>query len=354
MQQTLLLLATSMTLLSLVFMAHMVLNDSFERRPRPVVLKNAVENPTFTESCYDYKNFTAENVCCRMNEYIASDVLQCVKRYNDNQILHSGKAANTIFQANSTDLTAVTHIALVGDSHMRNMFVSIAQRAGGDKLQFRMKFEKDAWREAEKELHMMRTKKLKHTVEVRHASLPFRVTWYTDWKLDGFPELIRRWEANEELRPSLVITGGGLHWMKTNPPRTGAPYRAFLASLAPHLRRLAAAAPVYFKLIDFVPRSYTQVKKYPNFNPRAISLYNSIARQQLQGTGVVVWDSTLRLSTAYTEECVRSNRVTPGSHDWNCPDNGHIGFIMLEQYTDMVYNAFCNRFLNLTDDFCDI
>lgn len=90
MQQTLLLLATSMTLLSLVFMAHMVLNDSFERRPRPVVLKNAVENPTFTESCYDYKNFTAENVCCRMNKYIASDVLQCVKRYNDNQILHSG------------------------------------------------------------------------------------------------------------------------------------------------------------------------------------------------------------------------------------------------------------------------
>lgn len=43
--------------------------------------------------------------------------------------------------------------------------------------------------------------------------------------------------------------------MKTNPPRTGAPYRAFLASLAPHLRRLAAAAPVYFKLIDFVPVS---------------------------------------------------------------------------------------------------
>ncbi|XP_047491525.1 uncharacterized protein LOC125040826 isoform X2 [Penaeus chinensis] len=343
-QRFLLLLATS-TLLALVFVAHVALKDLSSRRPQPVQ-KNVVEYPTFAESCYDYVNFTAENVCCKMKKYIASDVLQCVKRFN-------GRGSNSIYQANSTDLPAVTHIALVGDSHMRNMFVSIAQCAGGNKLQYRIKSEKNTWREAEKILHMMRTKRLKNTVEMRHVSTPFRVTWYRDWKLDGFPELIHRWETNQELRPSLVITGGGLHWMKTNPPRTGAPFRTFLVSLAPYLRRLAAAVPVYFKLIDYVPRAYTQVNKYPNFNPRAISLYNSIARQKLQATGVVIWDSTLRLSVAYSEECTRSNRVTPGSHDWNCVDNGHIGYIMLEQYTDMIYNAFCNRFLNLTDDYCD-
>lgn len=262
------------------------------------------------------------------------------------------RAANATSQANATASPAVTHIALVGDSHMRNMFVSIAERVGRDNLQFRMRAEKDVWREAKEVLKTMHLQQFKDTSEVRHVSAPFRVTWYTDWTLDGFPGLIRRWEANEELRPSLVITGGGLHWMKNHPPPTGDPFRNFLATLAPHLVRLAASVPVYFKLIDYVPRSYTEVKMYPDFNPGAIALYNSIARQQLQGTGVVVWDSTLKLSLAYTQECVRNRRVTPDNYEWNCADHGHIGYIMLEQYTDMIYNAFCNRFLNLSEEYC--
>ncbi|XP_047492901.1 uncharacterized protein LOC125041716 isoform X2 [Penaeus chinensis] len=172
----------------------------------------------------------------------------------------------------------------------------------------------------------MHLQQFKYTSEVRHVSAPFRVTWYADWKLDGFPELIHRWETNQELRPSLVITGGGLHWMQHHPPPTGDPFRNFLTTLAPHLTRLASSVPVYFKLIDYVP---------------------------LQGTGVVIWDSTLKLSLAYTEECVRVRRVTPDNYEWNCADHGHIGYIMLEQYTDMIYNAFCNRFLNLTEEYCN-
>ncbi|XP_069990802.1 glyoxal reductase isoform X4 [Penaeus vannamei] len=164
------------------------------------------------------------------------------------------RAANATSQANATASPAVTHIALVGDSHMRNMFVSIAERVGRDNLQFRMRAEKDVWREAKEVLKTMHLQQFKDTSEVRHVSAPFRVTWYTDWTLDGFPGLIRRWEANEELRPSLVITGGGLHWMKNHPPPTGDPFRNFLATLAPHLVRLAASVPVYFKLIDYVPR----------------------------------------------------------------------------------------------------
>ncbi|XP_063591284.1 uncharacterized protein LOC134768387 isoform X2 [Penaeus indicus] len=352
MKERRLLLATSAVLLIIVFL-RVALDKSSRRSPPPAVLKSAVENPTLKDSCFDYVNFTAENVCCKMRKYTAGDVLRCVERFSAEQRLQHKWAANTIFRANSTALPAVTHIALVGDSHMRNLFVSVAEHIGSDKLQFRMKSGKDVWREAKGVLKTMHLQQFKYTSEVRHVSAPFRVTWYRDWKLDGFPELIHRWETNQELRPSLVITGGGLHWMKHHPPPTGDPFRNFLTTLAPHLSRLAAAVPVYFKLIDYVPRSYTEVNRYPDFNPKAITLYNSIARQQLQGTGVVIWDSTLKLSLAYTKECVRVRRVTPDNYEWNCADHGHIGYIMLEQYTDMIYNVFCNRFLNLTEKYCN-
>ncbi|XP_047483366.1 uncharacterized protein LOC125035182 [Penaeus chinensis] len=351
MKERRLLLATSAGLLIIVFL-RVALEKSFRRSPPPAVLKSAVENPTLKESCFDYVNFTAENVCCKMRKYTAGDVLRCVEGFSAEQRLQRKKAAN-IFRANSTTLPAVTHIALVGDSHMRNLFVSVVERIGIEKLQVRRKSVQNTWGDAKKVLKTMHLQTFIDTTEVRHMSAPFRVTWYRDWKLDGFPELIHRWETNQELRPSLVITGAAHHWMRKHPPRTGKPFRDFLTTLAPHLSRLASSVPIYFKLMDIVPTSYTEVKQYPDFNPQAIALYNSIAVQQLQETGTVFWDSTLRLSIAYTEECVRSNRITPATNEWNCGDPGHIGYIMLDQYADMIYNAFCNRFLNLTDDYCD-
>ncbi|XP_047483348.1 uncharacterized protein LOC125035174 isoform X2 [Penaeus chinensis] len=219
MKERRLLLATSAGLLIIVFL-RVALEKSFRRSPPPAVLKSAVENPTLKESCFDYVNFTAENVCCKMRKYTAGDVLRCVEGFSAEQRLQRKKAAN-IFRANSTTLPAVTHIALVGDSHMRNLFVSVVERIGIEKLQVRRKSVQNTWGDAKKVLKTMHLQKFIDTTEVRHMSAPFRVTWYRDWKLDGFPELIHRWETNQELRPSLVITGAAHYWVRKHPPRAG-------------------------------------------------------------------------------------------------------------------------------------
>lgn len=81
-----LLLVTSLALL-IYALSHMAVEKSFRRSPPPAVLKNAVEYPTFKDSCFDYVNFTAENVCCKIQKYMAGEVLRCVERLNAEQRL---------------------------------------------------------------------------------------------------------------------------------------------------------------------------------------------------------------------------------------------------------------------------
>lgn len=77
-----------------------------------------------------------------------------------------------------------------------------------------------------------------------------------------------------------------------------------------------------------------------------ITLYNRIAQEKLQETGVVIWDSTLPLSAAYIQQCLNDPNETPPLYAWKCDDVIHIGYIAVEQYVDMIYNEFCNKYFD--------
>lgn len=113
-----------------------------------------------------------------------------------------------------------------------------------------------------------------------------------------------------------------------------------------------------YRLLTSPPSSYQLAMRRKNtstgINFQATEMYNDIARQLLQGTGVVLWDSTLPLSVIYANECMKTRRLTPITYDWKCHDVNHLGYIMLEQYADMVYNGICNRYLDLSDEYCNV
>ncbi|KAK4316541.1 hypothetical protein Pmani_012316 [Petrolisthes manimaculis] len=131
-------------------------------------------------------------------------------------------------------------------------------------------------------------------------------------------------------------------------------YRQHLLQLRPSLIRLAASTRVVFKLVDHLWRTMlrkeTQNALHNGWN---YALFNEVAEDVLAGTGVVLWNSTLPMSYLYALECIRSpHRETLPSRHWNCPDTGHVGYILVSQYTNMVLNDYCNRFLGFGEEYC--
>ncbi|XP_047491836.1 uncharacterized protein LOC125041113 [Penaeus chinensis] len=322
-------------------------------QPSPVT--KAVKDPTFMETCYTYDNFTANNICCKLRKYSGSDIYKCTRELFTKQILQNRQAANTTSKTSSVNDLGRIHIALVGDSHMRDLFVAMAQRVEGEELLYTFDSQNVTWQSIGSLFYQMRARnRIFESVRVRHLGFPLQVSWYKDVELKKFVTLIKKWETGEEPKPSFVITGFGLHWMKNFPKPIGVHYKNFFTKLVPHLSRLATTVPVYFKLVDYVLRAYFEKRLYPGINLEAIPAYNIIAREQLQGTGVTLWDSTVPLSIAYVHECLREKRITPVVFTWKCQDDCHLGYVMLEQYADMVYNAACNRFLGLGDEYCNV
>ncbi|XP_037774861.1 uncharacterized protein LOC119571799 [Penaeus monodon] len=93
--------------------------------------------------------------------------------------------------------------------------------------------------------------------------------------------------------------------MKNHPPPTGDPFRNFLATLAPHLTRLASSVPVYFKLIDYVPRSLPSLRDIRTLTQKHHPVQFYI-KTTVTGTGVAIWDSTLKLSLPILKSVLES------------------------------------------------
>ncbi|XP_069989427.1 uncharacterized protein [Penaeus vannamei] len=338
-------------MLYVVFMSQFPVNlysrPKLLKPPEPAAV--TVETPTLTESCYTYSNFTANNICCKMKKYSGSDILRCVKELSMEQILRHRLATGTTSNSSSPNDLGRVHVALVGDSHMRDMFVAMAERVAGENVLYKFESRNISWQTVGSLFYQMRARVERfETMRVQHLDFPLRVSWYRDEELKLFAGLIKKWESGEEPKPTFVITAFGLHWMKNHPTPTGVHYKEFFVTLAPHLARLAKTAPVYFKLVDFVIKAYYEKqRRHPGISVESIHTYNLIAREHLQGTGVTLWDSTLPLSVAYAHECLREQKTTPVLYTWKCHDDCHLGYLMLEQYADMVYNAVCNRFLGL-------
>lgn len=89
--------------------------------------------------------------------------------------------------------------------------------------------------------------------------------------------------------------------------------------------------------------AYIRKPKVKSFTVANFREYNAIYRRVLKDTGVVFWDSTLPLSRAYNQECLRNPRHLEDTLLWMCKDVVHVGYILWNQYADMVLNAACGQ-----------
>ncbi|KAG7165415.1 hypothetical protein Hamer_G007245, partial [Homarus americanus] len=234
------------------------------------------------------------------------------------------------------------HWVIFGDSHMRYILKGWKSVAP-----------------AEKTLHNDKPFK---NIEVRDLSVNLNITFYWDVHLmKHLPQEMIKWEQQPHHTPSLVLLGTALWWMKDNEAiyvNFGAKaaadlYEDYLRILRDRLSRLAKTTTVIFKLVDDVPVRTRNPKSKTAFGVRNnFVLYNQLAVQELGNTGVIIWNSTVPLSLAYTKECTKNFRNTPPWYQWKCEDQGHVGYILVYQYVDMVLNDFCGKYLNLGHEFC--
>ncbi|XP_047473969.1 uncharacterized protein LOC125028580 [Penaeus chinensis] len=257
------------------------------------------------------------------------------------------------------DLAGATHWVLVGDSHLRYLFDVLIRRARGVGLQYRKK-DSDEWRPAHLLLRSFRLHTTYEDFKARHLAVPFRVTFYWDPLLQRLPTLVKGWEENRRSAPTLVILGSGLHWMlnteplykESGPDAAMGMYSDHLHSLSNDLIRLANTVPTIFKLLDEVPTAHDNSQIHPQYNVENFELFNRVSRQALAGTRVLVWDSGLPLAQAYTRECLATHVVTYPDYRWKCHDARHVGYILVEQYGDMILNFACNKYMDLSSEFC--
>ncbi|XP_045623356.1 uncharacterized protein [Procambarus clarkii] len=348
--------------------------------------KTTRHHPAYDRRCYKYHtNLHAENICCRTANFSGSISMihKCITKANAHLLkVHRGNTTSTggvevagYYAAEGSDNTTVgggnatasggrgparsEHWVVFGDSHMRYLLASFLTRFRSPTLQYRLK-EKGKWLSAaflEAELH---THKIWANIEVRDLGVNFHLTFYWDILLKILPRKLTEWEQHPHRSPTLVIFSAALHWMvatldvyqSQGPEAAVALYRKHIRSFKDQLTRLAANTTTAFKLVDDImiagmPNSKKAINTRSNY-----PLYNKAALEELSGTGVIIWDSTLPLSRAYTLRCEAQPLHTPPWHHWNCLDPGHVGYILVDQYADMIINDYCNKYLNLGQDFC--
>ncbi|XP_045623360.1 uncharacterized protein [Procambarus clarkii] len=354
----------------LLFSTPPLISSSNSSSPSPH--KTTRHHPAYDRRCYKYHtNLHAENICCRTANFSGSISMihQCITKANAHLLkVHSSNGTSGDAGDNAARPTEAgvmgpdargEHWALFGDSHIRYIFTAFLTRFRSPTLQYRLP-DKDQWLSAatlEVTLHVNKTMQ---NIEARDLSANFHLTYYCDRKLTMLPKKLTEWEQHPHRSPTLIILAGALHWMlhtqkvyqSQGPEAAVALYRKDISSFKDQLARLAANTTVVFKLLDDLKRA-----SIPNateaINTRSnYPLYNKAALEELSGTGVIIWDSTLPLSRAYTLRCEAQPLHTPPWHHWNCLDKGHVGYILVDQYADMIINDYCNKYLNLGQDFC--
>nr|XP_053642175.1 uncharacterized protein LOC128695524 [Cherax quadricarinatus] len=273
-------------------------------------------------------------------------------------------STTTVGASNTTEGGEVAatgeHWAIFGDSHMRYLFTAFLTRLRSPTLQYRLKTDTKKWVSIAPLEKKMYRNKIWEKIEARDLSINFHMTFYWDIWLMELPKMLSKWEKNPQLTPTLVILAAALHWMvrtqsiyqSQGTEAAANEYRKHFRSMKAQLTRLAARTTVVFKLFDDVRIANRPNKQISANNRSNYGLYNKVVVEELAGTGVIIWDSTLPLSRAYSLYCDIYPRHTPPWYQWKCEDVGHVGYILVDQYADMIFNDYCNRYLKLGKDYC--
>ncbi|XP_045623359.1 uncharacterized protein [Procambarus clarkii] len=327
--------------------------------------KTTRHHPAYDRRCYKYHtNLHAENICCRTANFSGSISMihQCITKANAQLLkVHRGSSTggSTTEGGSGGPAARSEHWVVLGDSHMRYLLAAFLTRFRSPTLQYRLR-STDKWSSADVLEQTLHHQKMLYDIEVRDLGVNFHMTYILDIHLTVLPKKLTEWQQQPHRSPTLLVFASALHWMwhtqnvyqSQGPEAAVALYRKHIRSLRHQLTRFAANTPVAFKLLDDLlfgsaPNATDAMHTRSNY-----PLYNKAALEELSGTGVIIWDSTLPLSRAYTLRCEAQPLHTPPWHHWNCLDRGHVGYILVDQYADMIINDYCNKYLNLGQDFC--
>ncbi|KAK4317442.1 hypothetical protein Pmani_011448 [Petrolisthes manimaculis] len=146
----------------------------------------------YWEKCYVYhpENFTAENRCCRMNDYTSSTLAfhTCIQKD-----LHVNKRNVTWM--------------LVGDSHMRFLFADLLTTISGPHMKFMLTDTEGVWNDGSNinTTMLMRAKALHEKLVAKDDHINFTLTFHIDPLLNRLPHMINGWLINSTQTPSLVV-----------------------------------------------------------------------------------------------------------------------------------------------------
>ncbi|XP_068217871.1 uncharacterized protein [Palaemon carinicauda] len=341
------------------FLGGKLLQRAFQRPQKQVkrFLKKSLPHPHkyFDKDCYYYDDFKARFICEGPYFNFTRDrIFDCAWRLwnttrDSNKVdPWQNKTANANVSYSEVAKRPAIHIMLVGDSHMRYIFEVFVKRIANPHIKYRIaSFEKDQW----EDVHVMMSQKHENIHEdyheVIHLGVPLRITYKWNAFLEDLPSSLESWIAGKEPRPTFLLFGTALHFMR----ETEEVYRAFgaerasekyanqLKVLAPLVKEFAKTTLSVFKLLDHLQRHPRNIIA----NNDNIDFYNDIARETLGGNHLELWDSAQPLSDLYNTECQKYDRNTPETEMWICRDKRHIGYIMIEQYLNMYLNAICNK-----------
>ncbi|XP_037801125.1 uncharacterized protein LOC119596074 [Penaeus monodon] len=343
-----------------------------EKKRRPDLgTRTSTFFPSLSQECFAYNATSAENTCCHMMNFISvDDIRRCIlgvtsipetslppdrRTYTKEWTQKNKEEQRGIFTESGSSIMIhnnTVNWAFIGDSHTRYLVCAILSLMKGPDFQCRISEFQGKWKNIDYFLDKLPRCRYKgEFIMLRHVHSPFTLTYYQDVYLTNLPKLVKLWEAEERPKPTFVVMNTGNHWMRylestyleKGVEAAGKIFEKHLQSIVPVISRLARTTPVIFKMQDDLQVAYIEKPKVKSFTVDNIRKYNALYRQALKKTGVVFWDSTLPLSRAYNQECLKNPRHFRDTLWWMCKDVVHVGYILVRQYADMVLNAACGR-----------
>jgi len=239
---------------------------------------------------------------CMMHYYSYIDVEECFKYRH--------------FQTNNP-----VHIAFVGDSRIRQMYMDMAWWLSEGSLP-----------PPEKHADMA----YKHPGS--KATISFHWHPFVDSSMYG---IYKKWLSSPiKERPDTVVTGSATWSIKQSNGSNEAlmDYKTNLLSLLPFLREIASTTDVLWNIQDPVNESQLHPVRAMITNHR-VNAYNKVAESELHGESVIMWLSA-RLIAAQT---------------WSSHSDGlHVGNETLALKTQVLLNYYCNQPMDPADASCCI
>ncbi|XP_064083805.1 uncharacterized protein LOC135199576 [Macrobrachium nipponense] len=349
--------------------------------PTPLVLSRA---------CYKESQDPTEfpvNKCCQTYNYSKKDFFRCSTKLREMEHITSdfpGREFSPVnameanqrigeslwTQENNTTIQILEDSSgsnlhnrimwvMIGDSRVRQIFSALVSLLSGPRLKYKKPSTLGKWRSSHELTESLRIGKLHEDIEVCHIDYFVNLKFYWDPTLQRLPKLLKYWTPNESDRPSVLLIGSGLHWMRqsthtyhTSGLQSAAEsFRMHMEKLHSQLISIAGSMNTIIQLLDPIQETVIFPKYKGIYSNENIELYNDIITSTFTKSDVIIWDSNIPTANHYFHQCRITNQQ---SYDklWDCGNPLHPGFIAVEKNLNMLLNGVCNKLLRIDELYC--